>query len=216
MAFSQFKPANFSGATSYVIWRSEGLEVKYKDFNFTTSAQAIKIALKEDTEQLLNEREQFEQAKQELEQKLQLINERQLGTEAQSEALKVVEKTIQDQKTPASKQIQRLQDTAQNIDNLVPTTAPSSLSSQIVFDSYWAKAGYFLQLGDGVILNVNSVTDTTVTIVITGGIENKMSVNDSVLHKSANGVTYKITLLRIDNAGFNRFTKAGYFKVETL
>jgi hypothetical protein len=97
--------------------------------------------------------------------------------------------------------------------------AKASRPEVVLFERSWAKANYFLSIEENLRLNVNNVDDTEVAISIAlpppgSDLASKtLSVNDSLEYVTSEGTKYTVTLLAIGDAGFNRRTKAGFFRV---
>lgn len=94
-----------------------------------------------------------------------------------------------------------------------------------LFEGYYAKAGYFLPFGGNLRVNVDTVQDLNAEIRVSAvngtnlegseGIGTAITLTPEDTHQvSYDATNYRITLTKIDDAGFNRFTKAAFFKVE--
>ena len=101
-----------------------------------------------------------------------------------------------------------------------PTEPPVRQNAEIVlFESMWAKAGYFLLIEENLRLNVDSVDASTVDIRISAAdsvniASRTLGVGESLEFQN-NSRTYSVQLARIGGAGFNRATRAGFFRVVT-
>lgn len=105
-------------------------------------------------------------------------------------------------------------------------TIPAQQESWItLFEDFYAKEGYYLPVGDNLRININSVQGVSVEIRITAlnstNVESSEGLNTVVALTPTdshllgyNGSSYRITLTKIDSAGFNRLSKAAFFKVE--
>lgn len=89
--------------------------------------------------------------------------------------------------------------------------------SKAIIDGSWVKPGYFLWLGEEDRLNIESISNRKVLFNISGGPTVTISEGDEPVEaKSSSGVIYKVTLLRIGGAGWNRFVDAAFLKVEYI
>lgn len=107
--------------------------------------------------------------------------------------------------------------------NTIPVTESSFQQlfspKSLQLDNGWAKEGYEIPLAiDGPKLTVNKVSDDVVTYTIKDKQGNLLSesITTSPGHTDMleiDGQFYNVKLNKIDRAGFNPFTKAGYFDV---
>ncbi|WP_414829958.1 hypothetical protein [Alteromonas sp. H39] len=89
-----------------------------------------------------------------------------------------------------------------------------------LFSGYYAKEGYTLSFGEGYKLSVNNVQPNSVKFQIVsqdGSLSQEYSLSvgdDIIIDTGLNKTHYKITLIKVDEAGFNIFKKAAFFKVQ--